>query len=86
MGQEARLWEQDLIVFQEIIRIFTNGPDVILDPGMGWGTTLRAAVSLDRPHVMGIELLPERYSYACQQLGLAPVSAPSHAAAAETSR
>ena len=68
-------WEQNLVAFQDMIRLYTNGPDVILDPMMGWGTTLAAAVSYDRQHVIGIELLPDRYAAACQRLGLAPVHA-----------
>jgi hypothetical protein len=70
MDQTAHEWEQDLTAFQEIVRLFTNTADVILDPMVGWGTTLAACVSLDRPHCIGIELLPERYAYARQRLGL----------------
>ena len=83
MDQAAHPWEQDLHAFQEIVRLYTNGPDVILDPMMGWGTTLEAAVSLDRSHVIGIELLPERYASACQRLGLVPTPAAALDAAAD---
>lgn len=72
VDQAVRPWEQNLVAFQDIIRLYTNGPDVILDPMMGWGTTLAAAVSYDRKRVIGIELLPERYAYTCQRLGLGP--------------
>jgi hypothetical protein len=80
MDQAARAWEQDPAAFQEIIRLYTNMQDVIMDPMMGWGTTLEAAVSYDRQRVIGIELLPERYTYACQRLGLAPVPVTEEAA------
>jgi len=70
MDQTAHTWEQDLAAFEDIVRLFTNPADVILDPCMGWGTTLEACVRLDRPHCIGIELLPERYASACQRLGL----------------
>jgi hypothetical protein len=83
MDQQVHEWEQDLHAFAEIVRLYTNGPDVILDPMMGWGTTLTAAVSLDRQHVIGIEVLPERYAYACQQLGMAPVHTSATAEAAD---
>ena len=74
MNQDARTWEQSRRAFAEIVRVFTNPPDVICDPCMGWGTTLEACVSQARPRVIGIEVLPERYAYACQRLGLAPVA------------
>jgi hypothetical protein len=72
--QTARPWEQSLHSFQQLVRSHTNPPDVICDPCMGWGTTLEACVSQERPRVIGIELLPERYAYARQRLGLAPWS------------
>jgi hypothetical protein len=74
MDQQAREWEQDRVAFEEIVRLFTNTADVILDPMMGWGTTLEACVRLDRPRCIGIELKPDRYAYACQRLGLAPTA------------
>jgi DNA modification methylase len=73
MDQTARPWEQDLTAFQTIVRIYTKPADVILDPMMGWGTTLEACVSLDRNRCIGIELLPERYAYARTRLGMGPV-------------
>jgi hypothetical protein len=68
MDQHARPWQQSLAGFQAIVRIFTNAGDVLCDPCMGWGTTLEAAVSLDRRRVIGIEVLPERYAYACERM------------------
>jgi DNA modification methylase len=67
------------VAFQTIVRIYTKTADVILDPMMGWGTTLEACLSFDRTRCIGIELLPERYAYACQRLGLGPAQ-PSQAA------
>jgi hypothetical protein len=62
LEQDAYPWEQDLEAFQEIVRLFTNTADVILDPMAGWGTTLEACVALDRQRCIGIELRPERYT------------------------
>jgi DNA methylase len=70
--QTCREDEQNLPAFQDIVRLYTNPADVILDPMMGWGTTLAAAVSYDRIHVIGIELLPDRYNTACERLGMVP--------------
>jgi hypothetical protein len=72
MDQAAHPWEQDLSAFQDLVRLYTNTADVILDPMMGWGTTLEAALSYDRHRLIGIELLPDRYAYACARIGLAP--------------
>jgi hypothetical protein len=81
--QTAGPWEQSLHSFQQLVRSHTNPPDVICDPCMGWGTTLEACVSQERPRVIGIELLPDRYAYACRRLGLAPVHPPATATAAD---
>jgi hypothetical protein len=72
MDQKAHPWEQSLTGFQALVCNYTNAGDVICDPCMGWGTTLAACVSQERHRVVGIELLPERYAYACQRLGLGP--------------
>jgi DNA modification methylase len=80
--QAARPWEQSLASFQQLVRSHTNPPDVICDPMMGWGTTLEACLSQCRPRVIGIELLAERYAYACQRLGLRVADAPSAAQSA----
>jgi hypothetical protein len=72
MDQKAREWEQALGAFQAIVRLYTTPADVVLDPMMGWGTTLEACLSLDRRRCIGIELLPERYAYARTRLGMAP--------------
>jgi hypothetical protein len=50
---------------------------VILDPMMGWGTTLEACVTLDRPRCIGIELLPDRYASARQRVGLVDDAPPA---------
>ena len=80
---KARPWKQDPTAFRDLITHFTFPSDVILDPMMGWGTTLAAVISLDRQHVIGIEVLPERYAYAIQRLGLARVHPPVADAAAD---
>lgn len=40
------------------IKLFTQPSDVVLDPFMGSGTTIHAAVNLDR-HAVGIEIVPD---------------------------
>jgi site-specific DNA-methyltransferase (adenine-specific) len=74
MDQDTRRWEQSLSGFQHIIRDWTTPSDVLCDPCMGWGTTLVAAISLERHHCIGIERDPDRYAHACQRLGFPPAS------------
>lgn len=61
--------QQSLMGFQALVSKYTNPQDVILDPCMGWGTTVLAALSMHRPRVIGIEKDRRRYAYAAQQLG-----------------
>jgi DNA modification methylase len=67
--------QQSLTGFRAILGMYTTPSDVIMDPCMGWGTTLRAALSVDRKRVIGIEKDGVRYQHATKQLGLAPVHA-----------
>ena len=75
MNQKQRRWEQSVSAFRQIVRKWTVPSDLICDPMMGWGTTPVACVSENRPRCIGIEVRPERYAYACQQLGLTPAQA-----------
>ena len=63
--------QQSLAGFQALVSRFTTRQDVILDPMCGWGTTLIAALTQHRPHVIGIEKDRARYDYACEQVALA---------------
>jgi 16S rRNA G966 N2-methylase RsmD len=72
MDQKTFRDQQSLVGFMELIRVYTNRGDVIMDPCAGWGTTLRAAVARQHRRVIGIERNRERFEYACQQLGLVP--------------
>jgi len=49
------------------IRLFTRPDDVVLDPFMGSGTTVKVAQNLDR-NAIGIEILSEYYQLAQSQL------------------
>lgn len=68
---------QSLAGFRAILSMYTTPSDVILDPCMGWGTTLQAALSVDRRRVIGIEKDGIRYQHARQRLGLAPSDSPA---------
>ena len=81
--QERYPDQQSLTGFRALLGMYTTPQDVILDPCMGWGTTLKAAVSVDRTRVLGIEKDGVRYQHACQQLGLAPVHTPAASEAAD---
>lgn len=49
------------------IKLFTKEGDWVLDPFMGSGTTVRVAQKLGR-HAIGIEILPEYFALAQQQI------------------
>jgi DNA methylase len=70
--QERYPDQQSLTGFRSLVNLFTTPGDVILDPCMGWGTTLLAAVSVDRTRVIGIEQDGVRYGHARERLGLPP--------------
>jgi DNA modification methylase len=55
--------------------MYTTPSDVILDPCAGWGTTLTAALSVDRKRVIGIEKDGIRYQHAVQQIAAAQAAA-----------
>lgn len=54
-GGTGHLTEKPLLLMQELITLFTNPGETILDPFMGSGTTLVAAQSLGRKAI-GIEI------------------------------
>ena len=54
-------------LMRELISLFTNPKDLILDPFMGSGTTGVAAIQLGRKFI-GIELDPEYFEIACQRI------------------
>ena len=54
-------------LMSELVRLFSNEGDTILDPFMGSGTTGVAAVGLERKFI-GIELDPTYFDIACQRL------------------
>ena len=70
--QERYPDQQSLTGFRALVGMYTTPSDVILDPCAGWGTTLKAALSVDRKRVIGIEKDGVRYQHAVQQVGLAP--------------
>ena len=51
----------------ELVRLFSNQGDTILDPFMGSGTTGVSVVGLGRKFI-GIELDPAYFDIACQRL------------------
>ena len=53
------------------IKLFTQEGDVVLDPFLGSGTTSRVAKRMGR-HSIGIELLPEYYAAAKEQINDSP--------------
>lgn len=59
--------EKPLKLMKELIKLFTNKGDTILDLYMGSGTTGVAALELGRKFI-GIELDPEKYKFACSRI------------------
>jgi site-specific DNA-methyltransferase (adenine-specific) len=55
-------WQQPLFVFEELVKRVTKPGDTILDPFLGSGTTMIAALKHGRKCI-GIELEPERIRY-----------------------
>lgn len=55
-------WQQSLDTFEKLVKRFTKPGDIILDPFLGAGTTMIAALKNGRSCI-GIELLKERIRY-----------------------
>ena len=49
------------------IKLFTKEQDMVLDPFMGSGTTIRVAQRMNRSSI-GIEILPKYYQIASQEI------------------
>jgi site-specific DNA-methyltransferase (adenine-specific) len=59
--------EKPVTLMGEIVRLFSNDGDTILDPFMGSGTTGVAAVKLGRKFI-GIEIEPKYFDIACRRI------------------
>ena len=59
--------QKPLVVLQELIRIFTDEGDVVIDPVAGSGSTLRACAELKR-NCYGFEIKKEFYKLAKQRM------------------
>jgi site-specific DNA-methyltransferase (adenine-specific) len=51
----------------ELVSLFTNPGDTVIDPFMGSGTTLVACAKLERPSI-GIEVEERFFEIACQRV------------------
>jgi DNA modification methylase len=64
-------FQEDFHFPRSLVRVFLNEytepGDVVLDPFVGFGTTVAAAQPLGR-HALGIDILPERVEYARARL------------------
>lgn len=66
--------EKPLPLMRELVALFTNPGDLILDPFMGSGTTGAACVALGRRFI-GIELNPVYFEVACRRIAAAAAQA-----------
>lgn len=57
-----------LILMKDLVSLFSNRNQTILDPFMGSGTTGVAAVRLGRKFI-GIEIEPKYFDIACRRIG-----------------
>ena len=59
--------QKPLALMNELVRLFTQPGECVVDPFMGSGTTGVACAGLDR-HFIGIELDPRYFGIACQRI------------------
>lgn len=59
--------EKPISLMMELVSLFTNPGDTVLDPFMGTGTTGEACVRLGRKFI-GIELNPKWFTYSCKRI------------------
>jgi site-specific DNA-methyltransferase (adenine-specific) len=59
--------QKPIPVLKELISIFTDPGDVVIDPVAGSGTTLRAAIELNR-HAYGFEIKKDMYKQANEKM------------------
>lgn len=59
--------QKPVTVLKQLIEIFTDEGDIVIDPCAGSGTTLRAAMELNR-HSYGFEITKEFYKKAKEQM------------------
>lgn len=60
-------WQKPLSLMRRLICLYTNHDDLVIDPFMGSGTTVLAAV-LEGRRAIGIEKCPERFAVAKMRL------------------
>jgi hypothetical protein len=63
---EGHQWRKPLSLVERLVRIYSNEGDIILDPYMGSGTTLQAALNLKRDFI-GLDIDPVWVAY-CMDL------------------
>lgn len=63
----THMTEKPVPLMSELIELFTNAGEVILDPFMGSGTTGVSAVHLGRKFA-GVEIDPKHFDTACQRI------------------
>jgi len=75
--QGQHLTQKPLKLVSELVDLFSNSGDVILDPFMGSGTTLRAAKDLGR-RAIGIEIEEKYCKIAVERLSqeMLPMAVP----------
>lgn len=56
--EKGWLWKKPLSLMERFIKIYTKPGDLVLDPYMGSGTTLKACKNLDRKYI-GIDIDPK---------------------------
>lgn len=66
-GKHLHETQKPLPLMLELVRLFSNDGDVVLDPFMGSGTTLVACAKLGR-HGIGIEIDPGYFEIACRRV------------------